>query len=149
MVLTAPVAITTWRTVLTPETEARFMEVEGGSVKTASLLQSLMGLNILSASKYDLSGKVYSNVDLGLTLAARGLDTMPWLNEASGGDGEVRWPLGKGFLDAYIAWATVVSMESNMLSHVSDLLIPSIVCTAEESPTMKRLWEALAAADDL
>jgi len=105
-------------------------------------------INIMEAVLIDtLVLKNEANALTGIALAhyVSGRGSSINIHEADSGNSEYRWPLGKDWADAYIAWYTdfVIGGLSSVKS-VPKLLIPGMFCTSDDfaaqSFILKRLY---------
>ena len=70
-----------WNSILTPEAELTFMDIEGGMPsRSAQVTQRLLTLNILEATDVDRSMGVYENADIGIALAASAATSVPYVD---------------------------------------------------------------------
>ena len=123
-----------WRSLLTPELETRYMEIDGGSVRTATALQYQLAINIIEASDTDRISGVFDNTNYGIALAASSIDMMPWVDNHK----DLVWPYSKGWYDGYIAWNMNFVAGVGSLKVFPNLFIPSVMCTAKHD--VRALW---------
>ena len=93
----------------------------------AMRLQESWMLSVLQAAYVDKTQGLDASVDLSLAIATDVLSHHPYVDEKSA----VLWPLGKDWIDAYVAWnLNHVTQFQSMLLH-APLLIPSVLCSSE------------------
>jgi len=119
-----------WNSIFMPSQELTYMNVAGGMPSEAvSRLQKNLMLNIIEATDIDRSMGVTLNADIGVTLAASAVTATPYV----GSEERLVWSFSKEWFDAYNAWNLNYVTTFNTLHLPPKLLIPSILCTSDDS----------------
>lgn len=111
----------------------RSMELLGASIAANKLVQGSelelsfhLSMNILEAVKTGALRGHEANARLGLALAS----TIPFTSHVN--DQEIRWMLGKPWIDAYITWNMAFIVEGLSYLALAKLSIPSVICASSD-----------------
>ena len=117
-----------YQSVLEFDREYKLLSVKADDPRAVLSVQRLLALNIIEAAYVDLQGGLDENVALALALAVQAQGRLPHLSSAR----QLRYPLGKDWVDAYNAWNMGYVSQFNDLQFFPKLLIPSVLCNSHD-----------------
>ena len=115
-----------YQSVLEFDREYKLLGVKKNDPRAIVKMQDLLALNIIEAAHVDLRQGLSDNVAVGVALAVHAQGTIPYM---AAGDGRLRFPFGKQWVDSYNAWNMAFVSQFNDFQFFPKLLIPSVQCT--------------------
>ena len=94
-------------------------------------MQLGLATNILEAGRLELVDRIHANVELGTALAIGAVGPTPYIN----GQRVWKYPLGKPWADAYVAWNLEYVSRFETVHHFPKLMIPAVLCRQHVSNT--------------
>ena len=118
-----------WQSVEPPTREHDFIRLKRGDNKQALAMQLGLATNILEAVSLELRDGIHPNAELGTALAIGAVGPTPYINDDTR---QWKWPLGKAWVDAYIAWNLEYVSRFETVHHFPKLIIPSVACNVPD-----------------
>ncbi|CAE8604355.1 unnamed protein product [Polarella glacialis] len=112
------------------------ISMRAAPLRGAGHVQYLLQMNILEATFIDHDLGIQDNTDLGIALSVDVATQTPFVDSSS----RIVFPLGKDWIDAYIAWNMNYVSLFGELAVFAKLLIPSIICTSVSDTTVEGNW---------